>query len=90
MVATSALLLLARGASTALLSTLGPRPVFVYFAGDMGLYFLYRALRGDLWHWVDFEGAASVIETVLARAYRLPLYSHTARPLTLRSPRLLL
>ncbi|GMI35292.1 hypothetical protein TeGR_g2861 [Tetraparma gracilis] len=69
MVATSALLLLARGASTALLSTLGPRPVFVYFAGDMGLYFLYRALRGDLWHWVDFEGAASVIETVLARFF---------------------
>jgi hypothetical protein len=31
------------------------------------LYFVYKILRRDLWHWVPLQGAASVVESVLER-----------------------
>jgi hypothetical protein len=33
----------------------------------MGLYFAYKLLRRDFWHWVPLEGALSVAESVVER-----------------------
>ena len=67
MIINGALLLLVRSMSMALLAMAGGRWVLVYLASDMGLYFAYKLLRRDLWHWIALEGAASVVESVLER-----------------------
>jgi hypothetical protein len=67
MIVNGALLLLARSVSIALLAMVGVRWVLVYLLSDMGLYFMYKILRRDLWHWVPLQGAASVVESVLER-----------------------
>ena len=67
MIINGALLLLARSVSMALLSMVGGQWVLVYLVSDMGLYFVYKILRRDLWHWVPLQGAASVVESVLGR-----------------------
>jgi hypothetical protein len=43
----------------------------------MGLYFIYRALRGDLYHWVPLEGATGIVETVIERAIVKVLVDYT-------------
>jgi hypothetical protein len=67
MIINGALLLLVRSVSLALLAMVGGQWVLVYLVSDMGLYFVYKILRRDLWHWIGLEGAASVIESVLGR-----------------------
>jgi hypothetical protein len=67
MIINGTLLLLVRSVSMALLAMVGGRYVLVYLVSDMGLYFVYKILRRDLWHWVPLEGAASVVESVLER-----------------------
>ena len=67
MIINGALLLLARSVSMALLAMVGGQWVLLYLASDMGLYFTYKILRRDLWHWVPLEGASSVVESVLER-----------------------
>ena len=67
MIINGALLLLVRSVSLALLAMVGGQWVLVYLVSDMGLYFVYKILRRDLWHWVPLEGAASVLESVLER-----------------------
>ena len=67
MIVNGALLLLVRSVSMALLAMVGGRWVLVYLVSDMGLYFMYKILRGDLWHWIPLEGAAGVVESVLER-----------------------
>jgi hypothetical protein len=63
-----ALLLLVRSVSMALLAMVGGRLVLVYLVSDMGLYFLYKILRRDFWHWIPLEGAASLaVAAVLER-----------------------
>jgi hypothetical protein len=67
MIINGALLLLVRSVSMALLAMVGGQWVLAYLVGDMGLYFVYKILRRDLWHWIPLEGAASVVESVLER-----------------------
>jgi hypothetical protein len=67
MIINGALLLLARSVSMALLAIMGGQWVLVYLVSDMGLYFVYKILRRDLWHWIPLKGAASVVESVLER-----------------------
>ncbi|GMI38047.1 hypothetical protein TeGR_g2496 [Tetraparma gracilis] len=67
MIVNGALLLLVRSVSMALLAIVGGQWVLVYLVSDMGLYFTYKILRRDLWHWMPLEGAASVVESVLER-----------------------
>ena len=67
MIMNGALLLLARSVSMALLAIIGGRWVLLYLVSDMGLYFMYKILRRDLWHWMPLEGAAGVLESVLER-----------------------
>jgi hypothetical protein len=67
MIMNGALLLLVRSVSTALLAMAGWRWIVGYLVGDMGLYFAYKLLRRDFWHWVPLEGALSVAESVVER-----------------------
>jgi hypothetical protein len=67
MIINGALLLLLRSVSMALLVMVEGQWVLVYLLSDMGMYFMYKILRRDLWHWVPLEGAASVLESVLER-----------------------
>jgi hypothetical protein len=67
MIINGALLLLVRSVSMALLAMVGGQWVLVYLVSDMGLYFLYKIYRRDLWHWIPLEGAACVVESVLER-----------------------
>ena len=67
MIINGALLLLVRSVSMALLAMVGRRWVLVYLASDMGLYFTYKILRCDLWHWVPLTSVASALESVLER-----------------------
>jgi hypothetical protein len=67
MIINGALLLLVRSVSMALLAMVGGRWVLAYLVSDMGLYFMYKILRRDLWHWMPLEGSAGVLESVLER-----------------------
>jgi hypothetical protein len=67
MIINGALLLLARSVSMAMLALVGGRWVPVYLMSDMGLYFTYKILRRDFWHWVPIEGAMGVPYSVLER-----------------------
>ena len=51
----------------ALLAMVGGPWVLVYLVSDMAMYFMYKILRCDLWHWIPLEGTASVVESVLER-----------------------
>ena len=51
----------------ALLAIMGGPWIWAYIGSDMGLYFLYKMLRQDAWHWVPLEGIASVFESVVVR-----------------------
>jgi hypothetical protein len=65
MIINSTLLLLTRSVSTALLAMLGLRYVVLYFVNDMLLHFVYKIMRGDFWHWLPLEGAASLFESII-------------------------
>jgi hypothetical protein len=67
MVANSAIMLLVRSVSTALLAMHGTGAVLTYYVLDMGLYFTYKLLRRDFWHWIPLEGAASAVVSTLER-----------------------
>jgi hypothetical protein len=67
MIINGALLLLVRSVSMALLAMVGGQWVLVYLASDMGLYFMYKILRRDFWHWVPLEGAANVVGSAAER-----------------------
>ena len=68
MIMSGALLLLVRSMCTALLAMRGGWYVAAYYASDMSVYFVYKAIRSDLWHWVPLEGWMSVLETIIERA----------------------
>jgi hypothetical protein len=68
MIINGALLLLVRSVSMALLAMIGGKWVLVYLASDMGLYFVYKLLRQDLWHWLPVDGGWGVFASVAERA----------------------
>jgi hypothetical protein len=77
MIMNSALLLLLRSVSTALLSMAGEKWLLVYYASDMGLYFMYKILRRDFWNWVPLVGAADVAWSVVNRLVVKVVVMHT-------------
>ena len=77
MIMNGALLLLVRSVSTALLAMVGWRWIVGYLVGDMSLYFVYKLLRRDFWHWVPLKGAMSVVQSVLERLIVKVLVDYT-------------
>jgi hypothetical protein len=67
MIVNGALLLLLRSVSTALLAMARAEYVVYFYMSDMSMYFLYRILRRDLYHWVPLKGAASLAESAAER-----------------------
>ncbi|GMI30117.1 hypothetical protein TeGR_g7765 [Tetraparma gracilis] len=67
MVCNSALLLLMRSFSTALLFLIDPRAPAIYACGDLAIYFLYKLLRRDFWHWIPVTGVTGVIVAIVER-----------------------
>ena len=85
MIMNGALLLLVRSLSMALLAIMGGPWIWAYIGSDMGLYFLYKMLRQDAWHWAPLEGVASVIESIVLRVVVKVLVDFTG-VLQLRAP----
>jgi hypothetical protein len=71
-------LLLIRSVSAALLALVKPQYVVWYYLGDMTVYFLYKAVRRDLWWWAPFDGVAGVIGSLMVRLSLKSLVDHTA------------
>jgi hypothetical protein len=67
MIMNSALLLLARSGSTALLAMVSWRYVAAYYVGDQIIYLAQKAARGDWWHWTPLDGAAGIMLTPIIR-----------------------
>jgi hypothetical protein len=68
MILNGALLLASKSLCIALLAIAGREYVVGYLLGDMGLYFVYKLLRRDLWHWIPLaDTSLSAIWTVVER-----------------------
>jgi len=67
MVANSALLLMMRSLSVAMLMLVQTRYFLIYIAGDMALYLLQKVLRGDFHYWLPIDGAVGLVLSLLAR-----------------------
>jgi hypothetical protein len=77
MVVNSALLLLIRGVSSALLMLVGKRYLFWYYAGDMGLYLILKMARGDFHYWIPVNGKTGIFLSVLMRVMVKTVTDHT-------------
>ena len=63
----SALLLMMRSFSAAMLMLVKKRYLAAYMAGDMALYLLQKVVRGDFHYWMPIEGAFGLFMSLLAR-----------------------
>ena len=63
----SALLLLMRASSAAMLMLVSKRYLVMYMAGDMALYLLQKLARGDFHCWLPVEGALGLLVSLLLR-----------------------
>ena len=63
----SALLLLVRAFSAAMLMLAERRYFVAFVAGDMALYLLLKVVRGDFHYWVPIDGALGVLVSLLMR-----------------------
>jgi len=67
MVLNSALLLLVRSLSAAMLMLVKKRYFAIYMAGDMALYLLQKVARGDFHYWVPIDGALGLFASSVLR-----------------------
>jgi len=67
MMLNSALLLLIRSFSAAMLMLVNKRYLVVYLAGDMALYLLLKVARGDFHYWIPVDGALGLFVSLLMR-----------------------
>jgi len=63
----SALLLLVRSFSAAMLMLLNKRYLAIYIAGDMALYLLQKVARGDFNYWIPVDGLGGLFASLLMR-----------------------
>ena len=69
MLLNSALLLLIRSFSAAMLMLVNKRYFLVYMAGDMALYLLQKVARGDFHYWMPVDGAIGLPLSLVIRAF---------------------
>jgi len=67
MVLNSALLLLVRSLSAAMLILVKKRYLAIYMAGDMAMYLLQKVARGDFHYWFPIDGALGLLASLLVR-----------------------
>jgi len=63
----SALLLLLRSFSAAMLMLVSKRYLVAYMAGDMALYLLQKVARGDFYYWIPVDGAPGLFMSLVMR-----------------------
>ena len=63
----SALLLLIRSLSAAMLILVKKRYLAMYMAGDMALYLLQKVARGDFHYWVPVDGVGGLFLSLTMR-----------------------
>ena len=63
----SALLLLVRAFSAAMLMLVNKRYLAIYMAGDMALYLLQKVARGDFHYWMPIDGAVGLFVSLVMR-----------------------
>jgi len=63
----SALLLVVRSFSAAMLMLVSKRYLAIYLAGDMALYLLQKVARGDFHYWVPIDGVGGLFVSLLLR-----------------------
>ena len=63
----SALMLLVRSFSAAMLVLVKKRYLAIYLAGDMALYLLQKVARGDFHYWLPVDGAFGLFMSLVAR-----------------------
>ena len=69
MILNSALLLLVRSLSAAMMLMAKKRYFALLMAGDMALYLLQKVARGDFHYWAPFDGAFGVFLSLLLRVF---------------------
>jgi len=69
MMLNSALLLLIRSFSAAMLILVNMRYFAMYMAGDMSLYLLQKVARGDFHYWMPVDGALGLLMSLLMRVF---------------------
>jgi len=67
MVLNSALLLLVRSFSVAMLMLASKRYFVIYWAGDMALFLLLKVMGGDFHYWFPIDGAVGLLVSLLMR-----------------------
>ena len=67
MMLNSALLLLIRSFSAAMLMLVNKRYFVAYMVGDMSLYLLQKVVRGDFLYWLPVDGALGLLMSLLLR-----------------------
>jgi len=67
MLVNSALMLLIRSFSTAVIMNVNKRYFVVYWAADMALYLLQKVARGDFHYWVPVNGALGLFMSLMVR-----------------------
>ena len=67
MIMNSALLLLIRSFSAAMLMLVNKRYFAMYLAGDMSLYLLQKVARGDFYYWFPLNGALGLFASLIMR-----------------------
>jgi len=63
----SALLLLVRAFSAAMLMLVSKRYLVAYMAGDVALYLLQKVARGDFHYWIPIDGALGLFVSLMLR-----------------------
>jgi len=63
----SALLLLVRAFSAAMLMLVNKRYLAIYMAGDMALYLLQKVARGDFHYWLPVDGVGGLFLSLTMR-----------------------
>jgi len=63
----SALLLLVRAFSAAMIMLVNKRCLAMYMAGDMALYLLQKVARGDFHYWIPVDGALGLFVSLMMR-----------------------
>jgi len=65
----SALLLLIRSLSAAMLMLVKKRYLAMYMAGDVALYLLQKVARGDFHYWPPIDGAVGLLVSLMMRVF---------------------
>ena len=65
----SALLVVVRAFSAAMLMFVNKRYLAIYMAGDMALYLLQKVARGDIHYWLPIDGVFGLLVSLLTRVF---------------------